>query len=147
MCCFHDGVGGVEICYDGLARGFFCWYWSYLFLSSLLFLFLFNPGRNRKPEKFHSTRSSRRRRRRRKRKRSKLTNTRPKIRRGLHFDRQIPIDFANDFYCVADGEMRVLVGVELVLFSFARRCINFSFRLQNTSGRLVRYAAFRCRWR
>ena len=41
MCCFHDGIGGVEICYDGLAYGFFCWCRSYLFL--FFFLFLFNP--------------------------------------------------------------------------------------------------------
>lgn len=39
---------------------------------------------------------------------TKHTHIRPKVCRSLHLDVQILVHFANDFYRVADGEMRVL---------------------------------------
>jgi hypothetical protein len=44
------------------------------------------------------------------------TDISAKVRRSLHLDMQILIDFANDLYCMADSEMRVLCV--LVAFSF-----------------------------
>jgi hypothetical protein len=38
----------------------------------------------------------------------KLTNVCPKVRRSLHPDRQIPINLANNFHRVINGEMRIL---------------------------------------
>jgi hypothetical protein len=44
--------------------------------------------------------------------------------RSLHLDMQILIDFANDFYCVADGKMRVLGRISSFPVFSALGCTN-----------------------
>jgi hypothetical protein len=59
------------------------------------------------------------------------TDISAEICRSLHFDMQILIDFADNFYCVADGKMRVL-GILVAFLSSLLSAALTRFRITST---------------